>query len=126
MKRARAFGSSPEHARPRDRHANRVRTVHPTLQPTRTTHPPRTPKPMARRSGTFPIRSPRKTNLLPFTPHAAVALRSEAPIALCGLIGLLAFPASGAALLGHVIDPLLFVAFATMATALFLTSIAKL
>jgi hypothetical protein len=51
---------------------------------------------------------------------------SELWFVLAGLAGLVAFPLAGAALLGHVVQPLAFLGLATVATVLFFGAMAKL
>jgi hypothetical protein len=51
---------------------------------------------------------------------------SELRFVLAGLAGIVAFPLAGAALLGHLVQPLAFLALATSATVLFFGAMAKL
>ncbi len=86
---------------------------------TRSPVPPLAPRPQ-RRSGTF---------IVPV--HALDGPRRAAPseellLVTAGVVGLVAFPLAGAALLGHVLPPLGFLVLATSAAALVFGSVTRL
>ena len=76
-------------------------------------------------SGTFTVRRVQRHHRS-VPARAIIVPRSEAPSAACGVVGLLAFPLAGAALIGHLIGPLLYVGFASVAATMVVFALNKL
>lgn len=103
-------------------HPSRARPRSGTIRVHRHPTPP-TERAVARSA---PLRTAEATSPGTTSGGRARSPDSEQALVICGIVGLVLFPIAGAAVLGRVVSPVVFVFAATVAIALFYRSLLKL